>query len=102
MFFPVACVLERFAGLFPSISPVKRFACRWSHIIPVLLAGTNVVLGSTPQARGETIELLKDITPGRSSSFPLEPLGMVEVNGIIYFAAGAPGHGHELWRSDGT
>jgi len=50
--------------------------------------------------------LVKDIYPGSKSSAPQFFPGivdrMVEMNGLVYFAADTPGADTELWRSDGT
>jgi ELWxxDGT repeat protein len=40
-----------------------------------------------------------DLNDARQSSNPEEAL---ELDGVVYFAATTPGHGSELWRSDGT
>jgi ELWxxDGT repeat protein len=47
----------------------------------------------------ETTQLVKDINPGPSSSFPLH---IAVINGVGYFTANDGSHGSELWRTDGT
>jgi ELWxxDGT repeat protein len=42
---------------------------------------------------------VKDIRPGPGSSLPA---GLVDVNGVLFFAANDGTAGTELWRSDGT
>lgn len=46
--------------------------------------------------------MLKDIFPGKNSSFPQFGTLYEVVNGIFYFVANDDVHGFELWRSDGT
>jgi ELWxxDGT repeat protein len=45
-----------------------------------------------------TTELVSDIVPGTTSSYPSDFLA---ANGILYFAAQTPAYGRELWRYPG-
>jgi ELWxxDGT repeat protein len=44
-------------------------------------------------------QLVKDINPGSSSSYPQS---LTNVGGTLFFSASDGAHGRELWRSDGT
>ena len=47
-------------------------------------------------------QLVKDIYPGPGNGLPDVPRKFIELNGYLYFAAQDPGHGWEIWRTDGT
>ena len=68
-------------------------------LVASLLAtvGFTLVAASAQAAVGPYYVL--DIDPGVSSSNPFD---LVDVNGIVYFAADDGTHGTELWKSDGT
>ncbi|HSK79857.1 MAG TPA: ELWxxDGT repeat protein, partial [Thermoanaerobaculia bacterium] len=47
--------------------------------------------------------LVKDVFPGSGNPFTQgTPGGLLDVNGVVYFAANDGVHGQELWKSDGT
>lgn len=50
----------------------------------------------------EGTQLVKDVWPGGDCGESANPKFLVAVDGILYFEAGHPTYGRELWRSDGT
>ncbi|MBX7259700.1 MAG: hypothetical protein K1Y02_25315, partial [Candidatus Hydrogenedentes bacterium] len=96
------------SGSFP-----YQFTWNWGYIYFIAFDGIGagqhgaelwrIKLGETGPA------LVKDISPGPGSAFPLEsretepqPAKLVSLSKILYFAASEPEHGKELWRTDGT
>ena len=76
-----------------SISP--RSAARGAAVAAAL---AMAFAAAVPATATGIPELVKDIKPGVGSS----PSGLVDVGGVLYFAATDPSHGRELWRSDGS
>lgn len=80
-------------------------------LVVALLAGAQgVVQSATPAAAAlsatgdrlestPAVELVADIWPGRSSSYPS---WLVDLAGVSYFVAGDSSYQRQLWRSDGT
>lgn len=68
----------------------------------VILGARSATSGSELWiADGSGATLLKDISPGASSSTP-EDLYKIPKRNLVYFSANTDGVGRELWRTDGT
>jgi len=70
---------------------------RW--LMVVAFAGVLTMSCQQVSAQQGINELLKDVSPGGSSS---APLNFTSVGGMLYFSAFTGPHGRELWKSDGT
>ncbi len=82
----------KIAGFFPGEDEMAFFA---------YTKETGMELWYTDGTPTKT-RLVKDIFPGPEGSVPFVHYEGIFVDGIFYFAASDPDHGHELWESDGT
>lgn len=95
---------------------VKSFSTSSGFISPAYLTNLNdnilvfrestqgSALWKTDGTSAGTVKLA-DVIPGCDSNDTSRPRGIVNVNGVAYFAgqtSGAGGNGCELWKSDGT
>src|SRR5215472_1260963 len=84
------------------------------HSFSVALAATctaalalapGAARGAAPAGAGAgalarpVISLVTDLAPGRKSS---DPRDLTVMNGTLFFTARTPGHGRQLWKTDGT
>jgi ELWxxDGT repeat protein len=65
----------------------------------VLAPGTARAASSADPAARPTVSLVDDIAPGPASS---DPQDLTAMNGELFFSAWSPGHGRQLWKSNGT
>jgi ELWxxDGT repeat protein len=84
---------------------------RMRRVLPVVVAcvaglalapGTAEASPSAPSAAPlarPVVSLVDDIAPGPASS---DPRDLTAVNGELFFSAWSPGHGRQLWMTDGT
>jgi ELWxxDGT repeat protein len=69
-----------------------------SGLVPGVAQAARLLPTATPPAR-PTASLVDDLAPGPASSTPRD---LTAMNGRLFFTAWTPGHGRQLWRTDGT
>lgn len=81
----------------------SKFGLNNERLLPfnsnLIFTGNNGVVGRELWTYAGSINLLKDIRTGPSSSFAF---AFANYNDDIYFTANDSIHGYELWRTDGT
>jgi ELWxxDGT repeat protein len=75
-----------------------NFVNRHSRKVPWILFVVTLLLMASPCWSADPY-LVRDINPGSSDSYISN---VATNNGLLYFRAYSPSHGHEPWRSDGT
>ena len=84
---------------------IRHQAAGFAWLALLIAAGLMLLSASGARAASKNrgAVLVKDISPGKSSSTGGEPSGVFSnVAGTLFFVAADRRHGTELWRSDGT
>ena len=66
-------------------------------MMPIAASGAPAA-AATRLAR-PAVSLVDDLAPGRASS---DPRDLTAMNGTLFFTAWTPGHGRQLWKTNGT
>src|SRR5215469_16435581 len=78
--------------------PVAVACVLGSALVPGAAQAARRAPSATQPAR-PTASLVDDLAPGRASS---DPRDLTAMNGKLFFTAWTPGHGRQLWRTNGT
>jgi ELWxxDGT repeat protein len=78
--------------------PVAVACVMGSALVPGAAQAARLAPSQTQPAR-PTASLVDDLAPGPASS---DPQDLTAMNGMLFFTAWTPGHGRQLWRTNGT
>ena len=81
-----------------SLLPVAVACVMGSALVPGAARAARLAPSPAPSAR-PAVSLVDDLAPGPASS---DPRDLTAMNGTLFFTAWTPGHGRQLWRTDGT
>ena len=78
--------------------PVAVVCVMGSALVPGAAQAARLAPSQSQPAR-PTASLVDDLAPGPASS---DPQDLTAMNGTLFFTAWTPGHGRQLWRTNGT